>query len=126
MSVPNRNAQALASANHALQLHPTSLRFLYWKAIASCLQEDDSGCIEALDAFLAVAPNDHNKVPSCHYRKALHYGSRVNDALFVQAFEAAVESEQYQLPCFLPYQFPIKEDIRMCYNVAKRRLESAE
>uniref|UniRef100_A0AC35GBG8 Tetratricopeptide repeat protein n=1 Tax=Panagrolaimus sp. PS1159 TaxID=55785 RepID=A0AC35GBG8_9BILA len=126
LSVPNRNVEALATANQALQLYPTSLRFLYWKAIASCLQEDDSGCIEALDAFLAVAPNDHNYVPSCHYRKALHYGSRVNDALFVQAFETAVESEQYQLSCFLPYQFPDKEFIRMCYNIAKRRFESDE
>uniref|UniRef100_A0A914YWD7 Uncharacterized protein n=1 Tax=Panagrolaimus superbus TaxID=310955 RepID=A0A914YWD7_9BILA len=88
-------------AENASKTWPNSLRLKYCYAIALCKQ--DNPCpkvISALDAFINTAPPDHEKLPSCYYRKAEYYGFMKNNAKFIESYEAAQDSEKRQLPCF--------------------------
>uniref|UniRef100_A0AC34FWL9 Uncharacterized protein n=1 Tax=Panagrolaimus sp. ES5 TaxID=591445 RepID=A0AC34FWL9_9BILA len=91
----NQKEMGLEIANYC---EPKSLRFLYCRAIALCLQDKQTPeTIKALDAFLGLAPEDHNKVPACHYRKAEYYAAyEKNFAKFVESFEAGLEAEKKQ------------------------------
>lgn len=71
--------------------------------------------IKALDAFLAVVPTDHDKVPACHYRKAFQYLATKNMKKFMESYETGLAAEKKQLPCFLPYSFPQKHFLERTY-----------
>uniref|UniRef100_A0A914Y708 CCR4-NOT transcription complex subunit 11 n=1 Tax=Panagrolaimus superbus TaxID=310955 RepID=A0A914Y708_9BILA len=118
----NQKEFGLGFANCIIEGEPNSLRFLYCRAIALCLQDTQTPeIIKALDAFLALAPEDHNKVPACHYRKAEYFAAFEKNYLkFKESFEAGLEAEKKQLPCFLPYDFPQKhilERYRFCTHI---------
>uniref|UniRef100_A0A914P4H8 MYND-type domain-containing protein n=1 Tax=Panagrolaimus davidi TaxID=227884 RepID=A0A914P4H8_9BILA len=97
-------------------MYPNSLRFMYFHAIALCMQDElPEECIKALDDFLALAPKDHDKVPACYYRKATYYLSKEDNNNFYAFFKKGLEAERDQLPCFLPYQFPMKDMLMKAY-----------
>ena len=83
-----------------------------------CIQvKPTENSIKALDDFLAVAPSDHDKVPACHYRKAMYYMGVSQMDKFVKCFEAGLKAERIQLPCFLPYAFPAKGMLEKVYEI---------
>uniref|UniRef100_A0AC34F8D7 Uncharacterized protein n=1 Tax=Panagrolaimus sp. ES5 TaxID=591445 RepID=A0AC34F8D7_9BILA len=99
---------AKKASNMAVKMYPQNLRFMYIHAISLCMV-DTSESLKAFDEFLALAPKDHDKVPACHFRKALYYIFKEQRNNFVTSFKAGLEAEKNQLPCFLPYQFPLKD-----------------
>uniref|UniRef100_A0AC34GN69 MYND-type domain-containing protein n=1 Tax=Panagrolaimus sp. ES5 TaxID=591445 RepID=A0AC34GN69_9BILA len=103
-------------------VHPNSLRLLYCYAVALCQQEGQPPeCIKALDKFLAVAPKDNDKVPACHYRKAMFYNYHKDIPNFLASFEAGLAAEKEQLPCFLPYFFKAKTLMEKLYMIEKQK-----
>uniref|UniRef100_A0A914YSU1 DZIP3-like HEPN domain-containing protein n=1 Tax=Panagrolaimus superbus TaxID=310955 RepID=A0A914YSU1_9BILA len=113
------NSKKSVNCNDDCWIYPKSLRFLYCRAIALCSLDDKTPrSLKALDDFLAIAPEDHDKVPACYYRKAFYY-LRNDKIKFLEAYEAGLASEKKQLPCFLPYSFPRKDLLERVYLLEK-------
>uniref|UniRef100_A0AC34F8H9 Uncharacterized protein n=1 Tax=Panagrolaimus sp. ES5 TaxID=591445 RepID=A0AC34F8H9_9BILA len=121
----NNPEKLICSLSKAIRLdhqimHPQNLRFIYFHAIALCMQEKPTEeCLKALDEFLALAPKDHDKVPACHYRKASYYFVAKQHDKFLASVKDGLEAEKFQLPCFLPYQFPSKDMMMKIYSLGK-------
>uniref|UniRef100_A0A914RAI0 Uncharacterized protein n=1 Tax=Panagrolaimus davidi TaxID=227884 RepID=A0A914RAI0_9BILA len=111
---------AFEMANNALQLYPKSLRILYPRAIALCMNASQRPeCLQALNDFLSVAPEDHDKVPTCHYRKASYYMVKMDMKNMMKSYEAGLAAENKQLPCFLPYDCPCKSSLERIQMMMK-------
>uniref|UniRef100_A0A914PVF7 Uncharacterized protein n=1 Tax=Panagrolaimus davidi TaxID=227884 RepID=A0A914PVF7_9BILA len=119
LSVIENKQGALDVTTFALELHPNSLRLRFCHALALMeFNDKKTEYIQALDTYLSMAPKDNDKVPECHYRKALHYGS---SSKFIESYEAGLAAEKEQLPCFLPYHFKAKGILEKRYSFEKAK-----
>ena len=107
----------LYEANLGLEIDRNCCQLLYDKAGAlRLLQTDVDEAIKAYRAFLAVAPNDHRKVPDSYYAMTMCYFMKANDQGLKNAtkmFRKGEEAEKLQLPCFLPYDRSIKTPVKL-------------
>ncbi|UJR18925.1 hypothetical protein I4U23_022054 [Adineta vaga] len=114
---PGHYEDTLYNANLGLEIDPNSCTLLYDKAGAlRLLNKDMDEAIEAYRAFLAVAPQDHRKVPASYYAMATCSLARKNDQRLedaIKIYEKGEEAEKLQLPCFLPYDSSLKTPIKL-------------
>ena len=107
----------LYEINLGLEIDPNDCELLYDKAGAlRLLEKDMDEAIEAYQAFLAVAPKDHRKVPDSYYAMAMCCLMSKNDQSLENAskmYQKGKEAEKLQLPCFLPYDPSIKTPIKL-------------
>uniref|UniRef100_A0AC34F1E1 Uncharacterized protein n=1 Tax=Panagrolaimus sp. ES5 TaxID=591445 RepID=A0AC34F1E1_9BILA len=98
----NVNA-AFKTVKMALKRFPTCPLMMYSYAILLHLQ-DKPECIQAFDAYLAVVPEDNEKVPATHYQKAQYYITVFDIPNALASIKAGEAAEKKQLACFLPYE----------------------
>uniref|UniRef100_A0AC35F4P5 Uncharacterized protein n=1 Tax=Panagrolaimus sp. PS1159 TaxID=55785 RepID=A0AC35F4P5_9BILA len=118
---------ALEHVEMALKRHPRSLPLLFWHiCILYTHQPLTQKLINALQAFLAAAPEDHPNVPACHYYKAEYYAGMENMQKLVESFADGLAAEKKQLPCFLPYEFGGKRSMVAYYNMAIEKINNRQ
>jgi tetratricopeptide (TPR) repeat protein len=98
----------LYDANTGLELDPNYYGLLYDKAVAlRLIGKDMDEAINAYQAFLAMAPRDHRKVPESYYAMAscyfMHDKQKDIADIIKKIYQEGEEAEKVQLPCFLPY-----------------------
>ncbi|KAI1710027.1 sel1 repeat domain-containing protein [Ditylenchus destructor] len=119
--------EATDSLKHAMAIYPKSLRLLYAYCVAiSDAKEPTKEMLQRYDAFLTLAPKDHEKVPAIHYRKAMYYMRTKDIENSLRAYEEGVTAEKKQLPCFLPYKDPRKDMLEKMYRFTKRNVNKAD
>ncbi|CAF1564193.1 unnamed protein product [Adineta ricciae] len=113
---------SLYDSNTGLELDPSNCEILYHKAVAlRLLGKDMKEAIQAYQAFLLAAPNDHRKVPESYYAMASCHldPSAQNDRIDIvkKLYGQGEEAEKLQLPCFLPYKSNSKLLIKNTLNM---------
>ncbi|CAF1690712.1 unnamed protein product, partial [Adineta ricciae] len=113
---------SLYDSNTGLELDPSNCEILYHKAVAlRLLGKDMKEAIQAYQAFLLAAPNDHRKVPESYYAMASCHldPSAQNDRIDIikKLYGQGEEAEKLQLPCFLPYKSNSKLLIKNMLNM---------
>jgi hypothetical protein len=62
------------------------------------------------DMFISKAPRDHRKIPESYYSLAVlkMTTGQMDKESYMDYYKKGLESEKYQLPCFLPYKSRMK------------------
>jgi TPR repeat protein len=120
---------ALYEANIGLEVDSNYYELFYDKAVSlRLLANDMDETIAAYRDFLALAPEDHRKVPESYYAMASCYLVRdrhdgITD-IVRKTYQQGEEAEKLQLPCFLPYESNNKTLLRQVLD--PKALVSAE
>uniref|UniRef100_A0AC34F8N3 DZIP3-like HEPN domain-containing protein n=1 Tax=Panagrolaimus sp. ES5 TaxID=591445 RepID=A0AC34F8N3_9BILA len=118
---------AMDNAKEALKHNPKSLSMLFIHAVAVEMEKgacDDT--IETWNQLLAILPNDDDKIPAIHYRKAALFCSLNDTPNFLSSFKTGVAAEKLQLPCFLPNKCDQKSIYEKVYEIYNKGIESAK
>ena len=117
---------ALEAFEKAYSLQPSNYEYIYNKAVAFRLldnKDDDAKCF--YEKFISAAPSDHRKLPESYYALGLvlsRPGNSTKSSLISFYYNKGLESEKFQLSCFLPYKSTSKEILKQYLMITQTKI----
>ncbi|KAG0292804.1 Stress-induced-phosphoprotein 1 [Linnemannia gamsii] len=104
-----KHESALRDFNRIEEISRDDVDNIYHKAATLKLMGRNKQATEAFTKFLSVASADHRKVPEAHYSLGVCSMTNGNRDITARHYEQGLNTEENQIPFFLPYKSTSKE-----------------
>ena len=108
-------AKGLNDFEEALKIDPKCYDNLYYKGSALFQMEKYNKSIETFKKFHSITPKDFRKLPDTYYMMSLSVLTNDKSQSLIY-YKEGLKSEKDQLPCFLPFESSIKDQIGFLFE----------